>query len=63
MVEQGTATLLLADEQTEEMRSGDVLRTPPGEMHGIINTGSAPFVYLAVTVPPQDFTGAYGRGN
>jgi mannose-6-phosphate isomerase-like protein (cupin superfamily) len=63
MVEQGTATLLLAYDQTEEMRSGDVLRTPLGEVHGIINTGSGPFVYLAVTVPPQNFMAAYGRGN
>jgi mannose-6-phosphate isomerase-like protein (cupin superfamily) len=63
MVEQGTATLLLANDQTEEMRSGDVLRTPPGEVHGIINTGSGPFVYLAVTAPPQDFTAAYGKGT
>jgi hypothetical protein len=31
IVEQGTATLLLANEEAAEMRAGDVVRTPPGE--------------------------------
>jgi quercetin dioxygenase-like cupin family protein len=59
IVEQGTATLLLANEEAAEMRAGDVVRTPPGEVHGVTNTGGGPFVYLAVTTPPQDFTAAY----
>jgi quercetin dioxygenase-like cupin family protein len=59
LVERGTATLLLADNKTEELRAGDVVRTPAGEVHGVTNSGSEPFVYLAVTVPPQDFTSAY----
>jgi quercetin dioxygenase-like cupin family protein len=59
LVERGTATLLLADDKTEELRAGDVVRTPAGEVHGVTNSGSEPFVYLAVTVPPQDFTTVY----
>lgn len=61
LIERGTATLLLAADQTAEARAGDVIRTPPGEVHGVTNTGSDPFVYLAVTMPPEDFAPAYGR--
>ena len=32
-----------------------------GLCHGVKNTGHEPFVYLAVTTPPQDFTAAYGE--
>ena len=63
MVEQGCATLLLADEKAEEIKAGDVVRTPAGEVHGVTNNGREPFVYLAVTVPPQDFTNAYDRAG
>jgi quercetin dioxygenase-like cupin family protein len=59
IVERGTATLLLANDETAEIRAGDVVRTPPGEVHGVTNTGGDPFVYLAVTTPPQEFTAAY----
>ena len=59
LVERGTATLLLDAEQTAEIGPGDVIRTRPGEVHGVTNTGSEPFTYLAVTTPPQDFTSAY----
>ncbi len=62
IVERGTATLLLADDRTEPVAAGDVVRTPAGETHGVANTGSEPFVYLSVTTPPQDFTSAY-RGR
>ena len=61
LVERGTATLLLDAEQVAEIGAGDVIRTSPGEVHGVTNTGSEPFVYLAVTTPPQDFTSAYLR--
>ncbi|MEA2935268.1 MAG: hypothetical protein QOD74_1914 [Variibacter sp.] len=61
IVEEGAATLLLANDRTEEIRAGDVIRTPPGDIHGVSNTGAAQFVYLAVTTPPQDFTYAYDR--
>jgi oxalate decarboxylase/phosphoglucose isomerase-like protein (cupin superfamily) len=46
-------------DQTGEMQAGDVVRTPAGSIHGVNNTGREPFVYLAVTTPPRDFTPAY----
>ena len=59
LVERGTATLILADDQTAPVNEGDVVRTPAGDIHGIINTGSEVFVYLAITTPPQNFAPAY----
>ena len=59
IVERGAATLLMAGDRTDAIRAGDVVRTPAGEVHGVANTGPGPFVYLAVTAPPQDFTAAY----
>ena len=61
IVEQGTATLLMANNQADRICVGDVVRTPAGDVHGVTNTGTEPFVYLAVTTPPQDFTDAYRR--
>ena len=62
LVEEGAATLLMADGRTDALSAGDVVRTPAGEVHGVENTGPGPFVYLAVTTPPQDFSAAY-RGR
>jgi quercetin dioxygenase-like cupin family protein len=59
LIEQGSALLLMADGQTDGLRAGDVVRTPAGTIHGVANTGSEPFVYLAVTTPPQNFSPAY----
>jgi quercetin dioxygenase-like cupin family protein len=59
LIEQGSALLLMADGQTDGLRVGDVVRTPAGTIHGVANTGGEPFVYLAVTTPPQDFSPAY----
>jgi len=59
LVERGTATLLLADDQTAAVNEGEVVRTPAGDIHGIINTGSEVFVYLAITTPPQNFAPVY----
>jgi quercetin dioxygenase-like cupin family protein len=59
LVEQGRALLLMADGETSGLQAGDVVRTPPGAIHGVLNTGGEPFVYLAVTTPPQDFSPAY----
>ncbi len=59
VAEQGTATLLLADGETAPVAAGDVIRTPPGETHGLTNTGTEPFVYLTATTPPVDLTAAY----
>lgn len=63
LVEQGNALLLMADGQTDGLRAGDVVRTPAGAVHGVANTGVEPFVYLAVTTPPQDFSPAYKGGK
>src|SRR5271155_5956913 len=62
ILERGSATLLMDHDQTDEMQAGDVVRTPPGSIHGVSNTRHEPFVYLAVTTPPQDFTPA-SRGR
>jgi mannose-6-phosphate isomerase-like protein (cupin superfamily) len=51
--------VLLANEQTEVLRAGDIVRTPAGEIHGVVNSGKEPLVYLAVTTPPQNFSSAY----
>jgi quercetin dioxygenase-like cupin family protein len=59
LIEQGNALLLMTDGQTGALRVGDVVRTPAGTIHGVANTGSEQFVYLAVTTPPQDFTATY----
>jgi quercetin dioxygenase-like cupin family protein len=59
LIEQGSALLLMTDDQTDGLRAGDVVRTPAGTIHGVTNTGAEPFVYLAVTTPPQDFTPVY----
>ena len=59
IVERGAATLLMAGDRTGAIRAGDVVRTPAGEVHGVANTGTEAFVYLAVTTPPQDFSAAY----
>lgn len=59
IVEQGEGLLLLAESRSERLRTGDVVRTPAGEVHGVENTGSDVLVYLAVTTPPQNFSYAY----
>jgi hypothetical protein len=56
---EGRALLLMNDGQTDGLRAGHVVRTPAGAIHGVTNTSSEPFVYLAVTTPPQDFAPAY----
>jgi quercetin dioxygenase-like cupin family protein len=56
VVEQGTATLLLAQGETAPVEAGDVIRTPPGETHGLTNTGVETFVYPTATTPPVDLT-------
>ncbi|MBV8867853.1 MAG: cupin domain-containing protein [Acetobacteraceae bacterium] len=60
IVERGVATLLLGD-GTRTVTAGDVVRTPPGDTHGAENTGHEPFVYLAVTCPPEDMSGFYAQ--
>src|SRR3974390_3550125 len=55
LIEQGSALLLMTDDRTDGLRAGDFVRTPAGTIHGVVE----PFVYLAVTTPPQDFTPVY----
>jgi mannose-6-phosphate isomerase-like protein (cupin superfamily) len=43
IVERGNGTLLMAGEAQAPVQAGDIIRTPPGETHGIANTGSEPF--------------------
>jgi quercetin dioxygenase-like cupin family protein len=59
IVERGEGFLLLGNEQTEVLRAGDIVRTPAEDIHGVANSGLEPLVYLAVTVPPQNFSPAY----
>ena len=57
----GTSTLLLEAGFTRPIRAGDVVRFADGDVHGIENTSTEPFVYLAVTSPPINFRQAYAR--
>jgi mannose-6-phosphate isomerase-like protein (cupin superfamily) len=59
VVEEGSGTLLLAEERTEQIEAGDVVRTPAGDIHGLTNSGSKPLVYIAITTPPQNFSPSY----
>jgi quercetin dioxygenase-like cupin family protein len=59
IVEQGLAELLLADDSSWPLEAGCVVCTPAGETHGLRNTGSEPFIHLAITTPPVDFRPAY----
>lgn len=54
-----SATLLLDDGGTPPDRGGDVVRTPPGDTHGVTNTGADVLVYLSTTTPPEDVAGFY----
>ena len=55
----GAGHLLLDGERTVPIQEGDVVRFADGEVHGFINSGAAPFVYLSVTSPPVNFRPAY----
>lgn len=57
----GAGTLLLEGGSTRPIRAGDVVRFADGDVHGIENANSEPFVYLAVTSPPINFRQAYAR--
>ncbi|HZT24852.1 MAG TPA: cupin domain-containing protein [Pseudolabrys sp.] len=59
IVEAGEGALLLAGGQETPLAVGDIVRTPAGDIHGVANTGEEPLVYLAITTPPEDFTGRY----
>ena len=55
----GNGVLLLGGTTTTPFAEGDVARFAEGDVHGLENTGSVDFVYLAVTSPPLNFRGAY----
>jgi len=55
----GSGLLLLADDATMPFAEGDVVRFEEGDIHGLHNTGSTAFEYLAVTAPPLNFRTAY----
>ena len=61
MALEGTATLLLAEGTTKPIIKGDAVRFTEGDVHGVENSGTAPFVYLAVTSPPLNFDHAYAE--
>ena len=56
---EGVGILLLADGATRPFEAGDVARFAEGDVHGLENDSGAPFVYMAVTSAPIDFTDAY----
>ena len=63
LIEQGSGTLLLADGCTESLAAGDVVRTPAGDVHGLVNDGTVELVYMSVTTPPQDYSAAYDQND
>jgi quercetin dioxygenase-like cupin family protein len=58
----GSGTLLLAGGQEHAFSEGDVVRFSEGDIHGVINRGSEPLVYISVTCPPINFRNAYAKG-
>lgn len=63
IVEQGSASMLLKGDKTMQIRAGDVLRTPPGETHGVFNDSKSTFVYMSITTPPEDMTKFYSEAK
>ncbi len=57
----GVGTLLLGEGHTRPLQTGDVVRFAEGDVHGLENTSSAPFVYFSVTSSPINFRQAYAR--
>ena len=49
--------------KTALVKTGDVIRTPPNEIHGLTNTVIEPFVYMTATTPPVDLTTSYGNAK
>ncbi len=61
LIERGAGTLLADGGAEAELKAGDIIRTPAGDAHGVVNSGDEPLVYLAITVPPEDFTKRYAE--
>lgn len=56
-----SGTLLLGGGAERTFAAGDVVRFSESDTHGLRNDGSVEFVYVSVTAPPIDFTGAYSE--
>jgi quercetin dioxygenase-like cupin family protein len=56
---QGQGVLLLAENRTQTIEAGDVVRLAIAEVHGLWNNSEDVFEYLAVTTPPIDFRSVY----
>ena len=61
IVESGDATVLAGEGRSFAVAAGDVVITPAGCSHGLVNGNAGPFIYLTITTPPQDFTAVYGK--
>jgi mannose-6-phosphate isomerase-like protein (cupin superfamily) len=59
LVERGSGTLLMDGGAETRIEAGDIVRTPAGDAHGVVNSGDEPLIYLAITTPPEDFTERY----
>ena len=57
----GSGMLLLADDKTQPIEAGDVVRFEDGDLHGFKNTSASKFIYLSVTSPPLNFRKAYAK--
>jgi mannose-6-phosphate isomerase-like protein (cupin superfamily) len=61
LIERGSGTLLMDGGAEMRIEAGDIVRTPAGDAHGVVNSGSEPLIYLAITTPPEDFTKRYAE--
>lgn len=52
---------LSSEGRWEPLTAGDVIITPPGETHGVENTGEQDFVYITVTTRPEDMSRYYAE--
>lgn len=59
----GTGELPLANNATRRLSAGATVRFAEGEVHGVENRTSEPFVYMATTSPPINFDYAYNSGT
>ena len=51
LVERGRGTLLLKDGGSDEVRAGDVIITPAGEVHGVSNTSESVRLFVDHNAP------------
>lgn len=55
----GCGKLLLANDEEQEFKAGDVVRFADKDVHGLKNDSDTEFVYISVTSPPIHFGYAY----